>query len=181
VIEFQHSFINSKEQSSRESFYKNMLWVVDCSRLKRDYTRFQNGRNQFKNTCREGIFQVDFPDECFPTSWLDRDVPVVFDFSNTEQINEQLQFSPALYCLFPSRGHRFSIILELKKDNFIKYILQNKWHLIIDEQLKGMWAPKEVNHSIIEKAAPKLSNFTTYAKPHNWIYDRGAFKRHRRF
>jgi competence CoiA-like predicted nuclease len=31
VIEFQHSFINSKEQSSRESFYKNMIWVVECS------------------------------------------------------------------------------------------------------------------------------------------------------
>lgn len=33
VIEFQHSSISPNEQKSRESFYKNMIWVVDGTRL----------------------------------------------------------------------------------------------------------------------------------------------------
>src|SRR5581483_2362554 len=40
VIEFQHSFLKPEERTSRESFYKNMLWVVDGTRNKRDYERF---------------------------------------------------------------------------------------------------------------------------------------------
>src|SRR5687768_10707008 len=36
VIEFQHSAIHPTEIQGRETFYKNMLWVVDGTRLKRD-------------------------------------------------------------------------------------------------------------------------------------------------
>ncbi len=43
VIEFQHSSIKSDEIKSREAFYKNMVWVVDGTRLKKDYPRFLNG------------------------------------------------------------------------------------------------------------------------------------------
>jgi len=35
VIEFQHSRIDPKERVLREKFYKNMLWVVDGTRLKK--------------------------------------------------------------------------------------------------------------------------------------------------
>lgn len=31
VIEFQHSQISVDEMNERENFYKNMIWVVDCS------------------------------------------------------------------------------------------------------------------------------------------------------
>ncbi|MBC8883345.1 hypothetical protein H9X57_07610 [Flavobacterium piscinae] len=40
VIEFQHSHITPQERYLREKFYKNMVWVVDGTRLKRDYPRF---------------------------------------------------------------------------------------------------------------------------------------------
>lgn len=47
VIEFQHSHIDPQERSSREKFYKNMVWVVDGTRLKRDYSRFLKGTKIF--------------------------------------------------------------------------------------------------------------------------------------
>lgn len=34
VIEFQHSHMDPQERTSREKFYKNMVWVVDGTRLK---------------------------------------------------------------------------------------------------------------------------------------------------
>ena len=34
VIEFQHSHMDAQERTSREKFYKNMVWVVDGTRLK---------------------------------------------------------------------------------------------------------------------------------------------------
>ena len=43
IIEFQHSHLNSEERIKRERFYKNMVWVVDGTRLKRDYSRFEKG------------------------------------------------------------------------------------------------------------------------------------------
>ena len=36
TLEFQHSHLDPKERRAREDFYKNMLWVVDGSRLKGD-------------------------------------------------------------------------------------------------------------------------------------------------
>jgi competence protein CoiA len=44
VIEFQHSYIDPQERTSREQFYKNVVWVVDGTRLKRDYPRFLKGK-----------------------------------------------------------------------------------------------------------------------------------------
>lgn len=68
VIEFQHSNISPKERTSREKFYTNMVWVVDGTRLKRDYSRFVKGKNNcfentiFYETSNPKIFQVDFLD-----------------------------------------------------------------------------------------------------------------------
>src|SRR4051812_33935483 len=36
IVEFQHSHIEPSERIARERFYKNMVWVVDGTRLKRD-------------------------------------------------------------------------------------------------------------------------------------------------
>ncbi len=80
VIEFQHSHIDPEERTARENFYKNMVWVVDGTRLKRDYHRFLKGKKIFVNTKKQGYYFVDFPEECFPSAWLGSLVPVIFDF-----------------------------------------------------------------------------------------------------
>ena len=66
VIEFQHSHIQRAERISREQFYKNMIWVVDASRLKRDMLRF---RKEFKIKREKPVWKVsilyDFPQLAF--------------------------------------------------------------------------------------------------------------------
>lgn len=65
VIEFQHSRIDPQERISREKFYKNMVWVVDGTRLEKDYPRFLKAKNNFQETELPKVFRVDL-EECFP-------------------------------------------------------------------------------------------------------------------
>ncbi|MBK7289587.1 MAG: hypothetical protein IPI78_04680 [Chitinophagaceae bacterium] len=67
VIEFQHSPISSQERLSREKFYMTMFWVVDGSRLKKDYSRFL--KIQFRRIGPR-IFSIDAPEVCLPVAWL---------------------------------------------------------------------------------------------------------------
>ncbi|MCX2679377.1 hypothetical protein OOZ15_05425 [Galbibacter sp. EGI 63066] len=119
VIEFQHSAIKPEEQISRERFYKNMLWVVDGTRLKRDYPRFRKGIQNFKRTNQQGFFFVDFPDEVFPKNWIDSSVPVIFDFlglsaDTTDNIKN------TLWCLLPQRVATQAIVVGFRKKDFVQ-------------------------------------------------------------
>lgn len=108
VIEFQHSAIKPDEIKSREAFYKNMVWVVDGMRLKRDYPRFckgMDGREPFF----KGFFLSADPGECFPTSWLTSSVPVYFDFQRD-----------ALWVLFPA-VEGYAVIAGVPREQFIEF------------------------------------------------------------
>lgn len=118
VIEFQHSFIKPDELQSRENFYKNLIWVVDGTRLKRDYPRFLKGKDSFQKI-KEGIFRIDFPEDYFPSNWLESSVPVVFDFLGSDKINKPSEIGTALYCLFPVKIGKSVVIAEIKRNSFI--------------------------------------------------------------
>jgi competence CoiA-like predicted nuclease len=67
VIEFQHSPISKEEQQKREKFYKNMIWVVDCSNSKTAHKKFQK-KILSKNTI-EGTDFAYISRDCFPDAW----------------------------------------------------------------------------------------------------------------
>jgi len=118
IIEFQYSHINPEESNSRENFYKNMIWVVDGTRLKRDYPRFIEGFNSIRPTRKKGIYFIDFANECFPTKWLNNSVPVIFDFhDNVSSIELNNVYRKYLWCLLPNvKGERRLLIAFDPKD-----------------------------------------------------------------
>jgi len=122
VIEFQHSPIDPEERTSRENFYKNIIWVVDGTRLKRDYPRFLKVRNNLRPTNLNGHFVCDFPEKYFPSAWLDSKVPVVFDFLGTESIDDadEIKIRNDLYCLFPERYHGKAMMANYSRESFIE-------------------------------------------------------------
>ena len=121
VLEFQHSHIDPQERISREKFYKNMVWVVDGTRLKRDYTRFRKGCEGFMRTNQQGVFIADFPEEVFPANWIDSSVPVIFDFSGTALSGEpQDAVKNTLWCLLPENAGRKATIVGIGREDFIK-------------------------------------------------------------
>lgn len=132
VIEFQHSHINPDERISRENFYKNMIWVVDGTRLKRDFPRFLKGKlNEFENTIfydtdNPNIFKVDLIDWCLPLNWLKSSVPVIFDFLGNESFPSTDNLRNKLYCLFPQVG-KYARIAEISREAFIKSVTIGDW------------------------------------------------------
>lgn len=126
VIEFQHSHIEPNELTSRENFYKNMVWVVDGTRLKRDYQRFLKGEKHFKYI-KPRVFHIDNPDECFPSAWLRSSVPVIFDFRGNLSIDDTNNVGNILYCLFPTRLGGHAVLAEITRSAFINTVINGKW------------------------------------------------------
>jgi len=121
VIEFQHSAIKPEERISREKFYKNMLWIVDGTRLKNDYPRFRKGKESlfFTKTNNDNVFNVEFPDEVFPSNWLNSFVPVIFDFLGLST-DETDEIKNTLWCLVPKQEDGKTYVVSIKRDVFVK-------------------------------------------------------------
>ncbi|MBH5371012.1 competence protein CoiA family protein [Bradyrhizobium glycinis] len=60
VLEFQHSHLDEKERAAREQYYGNMIWIVDGTRLQRDYPRFLKGKDGFRSGGIPGHFLLPF-------------------------------------------------------------------------------------------------------------------------
>lgn len=120
VLEFQYSHINAKEQEDRERFYRRMVWVLNGVRRKTDYKRFYIGLEDFISTKQRGIFFVPFPEECFPLSWIDRSVPVFFDFEGALDSNPGIT-NNAVWGLLPGRQQGKAISLCVSKDQFVEF------------------------------------------------------------
>ena len=127
VIEFQHSHINPVERRQREDFYKNMIWVVDGTRLKRDIPRFIKAQKDFVHMDIPKIFGIEFADECFPKNWLGSSVPVIFDFTGMSAIENEKNNITQLYCIFPVKLGWLTIFAEISRNALVKSITDGVW------------------------------------------------------
>jgi hypothetical protein len=135
VIKFQHSHLDPLERAVRERFYGNMVWVVDGSRLQRDYPRFNRGKDSFRRTNIGGHFFLACPDECFPAMWLDSSVPVIFDFRSVDQVQVSDIFREALWCLLPGRVEGSAIVVGMSREQFVKMARSRRQLLPVQELL----------------------------------------------
>lgn len=119
VIEFQHSYIDPKEQWARERFYPNLVWVVDGTRLKRDLPRFLKGKQAAYPGHGPNYLATHFPDECFPSAWIRSSVPVVFDFTGVPAEGSADNADEKLWCLLPGRSDRRAIFGALSRREFL--------------------------------------------------------------
>lgn len=127
VIEFQHSHLNPQERATREKFYRNMVWIVDCTRLIYDYPRFVKGHSEMQATSKPDIFHVYDLEKCFPSAWLNSAVPVIFDFKGAGQPEDPLGLKEPLYCLFPIRVGTRATIARISRSAFIKAASNGQW------------------------------------------------------
>ncbi len=126
TIEFQHSHLNPVERLARELFYKNMVWVVDGARLKRDARRFAEGLRSSARLLANGMFATSFPEELFPLTWLNATVPVFFDFEHASGLDNETMFVKGpLWGLLPGRirdeaGRGQAIVIGVDRDFFVR-------------------------------------------------------------
>ncbi len=127
-VEVQHSHLDPEERRSREAFYKNMLWIVDGSRLERNRKKILEWRNamveivQYKK--RTNLFLTDKADELFPKDWLESPAPVCFDYMGPKA--DLLSTSQPLFLLYPGVVHHRRLIEPLERDGLLRSILSEK-------------------------------------------------------
>lgn len=154
VIEFQHSAIDLGEQVARENFYKNMVWVVDGTRLKKDYLRFLNGRNYGLDTDKKGVFFVGSPKDTFPSAWLESSVPVIFDFKGLETVEDQ-DIRNHLYCLLPLRIGKSATFVEIPRKAFIRSTIDGDWSGRVYNLIENLIQEKEKQEQKYYELIPK--------------------------
>lgn len=139
VIEFQHSHINPQERDAREHFYKNMVWVVDGTRLKRDYPRFSKWNSALRPIIMKNLFLIAHPEKCFPATWLGSSVPVYFDFLDVAPADSQDMIRNFLWCLLPRSAMGHALVTAVKRTDFAAlaskgpYIFGAPVHVFVSE------------------------------------------------
>lgn len=175
VIEFQHSHIDPQERTSREKFYKNMVWVVDGTRLKRDYPRFlkewnRDGISEVRQTDNVGIFEIWFPEFCFPENWLKSSVPVVFDFRGDGSLDDLNGLRNPLYCLFPQVG-RHARVAEISRKAFVTTTTNGEWTSRVQEFISNFRKQDEIERQKQQQTVSSTIGFRQFGSPLNrFIY-----------
>jgi len=117
VLEFQHSHLCPKERESRESFYQDMIWVVDGLRRKQDRVKF------FASLGVSGklrIFSVPSNKSALLRDWAASRVPVYFDFGDSEP-GDTLRFNtPTLWRLNPGSSNGRVYLSPVPKRFFLR-------------------------------------------------------------
>lgn len=177
VIEFQHSHIDPQEITSREAFYKNMVWIVDGTRLKRDYARFEkewknHGLSEVHETDKLGIFKIGFPEYCFPKNWLKRSVPVVFDFRGHSSLEDSGDLRNPLYCLFPTVGNHTRVAVIPRKA-FVTTTTSGEWASRVKEFMTNLRKYDEMQRLRQQQIVSSSVGFRQLGSPLNrFIYNR---------
>lgn len=142
VIEFQHSHISNDERISRENFYKDMAWVVDGTRLKRDFSRFMesfSNRDIWQKDKNSFLWIIQNVMDYLPQEWINSRCPVILDFKGSfdftidsifegyERNHYYIEFinklrREMLWCLLPIRWATFGVIVELRRDLFVNFV-----------------------------------------------------------
>jgi len=161
VIEFQHSAIKPDEVKSREEFYKNMVWVVDGTRLPMDYRRFCKGSSEFgsgegyanfRSPIWEGVFFTYFPEECFHKRWLTSSVPVYFDFQGIAPLDEPDEKRTPLWGLLPGNVGGWSVVVKIRRKDFIEHSLTTPHLLLAPEIHSHMEQERAKEQANLEQA-----------------------------
>ncbi len=165
VIKFQLSGIYQEEQIAQESFYKNMIWVVNGTQPK--YRRFLKRKNSFRETGSQGYYFVDFPALFFPSAWVESSVPVIFDFLGMESKSDQYDLRSFLFCLLPTQKGESAIVAVMSRS------------LFIDHTIKGLWFKKEEKPptQVHKSGNPKKSQ--SVRRNDQYVFEEGQWKKRR--
>jgi len=134
-----------------------VVWVVDSTRLQNDYKRFLNV-NDHSQFVRQGMFLVGFPDECFPSAWLNSSVPVVFDFQGNEPGDNEKNIAKPLYCLFPNRIGGRAVLAIISRSDFINAILNGDLLVWADRLMKDILQVKQEKEDQIARQQRQQAN-----------------------
>ncbi len=120
VLEFQHSYLNDEERSSRNDFYKKLIWVVDGVRRKTDEPQFKKMIDEKSTVTMKKplLCRVESDKKCkLLKEWHTGKSHVFFDFQKPE----------VLWFLFPSNPTGVAYLTPFSRAEFIDRHRNNKY------------------------------------------------------
>lgn len=131
TLEIQHSHLDPKERRARENFYKNMLWVVDGSRLKGNREKIVTWRNSLveisQGNRRTNLFLTNVAEEVFPSDWLESPVPICFDYMGPKA--DPTSAPKLLFLLYPGKVKGGRLVELLPRDELLRAIYSERVHM----------------------------------------------------
>lgn len=125
VLEFQYSLLRQDERQARESFYRNMVWVVCGSRRKFDKKRFFECFDAHR--ILQGQFAlVNWKGDGLLRDWGKSRVPVYFDFGDSEPDDPVRFETPILWRLNPAGSNGSAYLVPVSKARFVDAHLTGK-------------------------------------------------------
>jgi len=113
VIEFQHSSIDPEERRAREAFYRQLVWVVDGTRRKKDPEKFFKAWTEGASVADTSLVRVRRVrvDDCvLLREWSDSAAPVLLDFCDGQ----------GLVWLLPSLLPGFAYVAGILRGAFVE-------------------------------------------------------------
>jgi competence protein CoiA len=120
VLEFQHSHLHREERTSREIFFRRMVWVVDGLRRKRDRSQF------FASLAKPSIVRINPLIVSLPSDgcallrdWAPSRAPVFFDFGDSSEPGDTIRFNgPVLWRLLKRGFAGKALLMPVAKAAF---------------------------------------------------------------
>ena len=110
VIEFQHSSIPPEERRSRDAFYRQVVWVVDGTRRKRDAAQFARAWSDGTPVAKAFPVQRLYADDCaLLREWSGSLAPIFFDLGDGQ----------VLWWLLPGRLNGSAYVAQFPRNVFI--------------------------------------------------------------
>jgi competence protein CoiA len=163
-----------KERDAREKIYKNMVWVVNCSRLKNDHKRFNKNKNLLipkigqKYIC---IVEPHYIEKLFPSAWINCNTPILFDFDGKIE-DDQNNF---LYCLLPKNDWYYEVA-KITYKSFINSTTNGSWISRVENYIKINIESRKTHLRVNDKR-----NINLARRKSEWIIERGVWKKLKRF
>jgi|688.fasta_scaffold204294_1 competence protein CoiA len=131
VVEFQHSHVTREERDSRETFYEHIIWVVDGTRRKMDYRKFDSGRKSLTRTPMAKVYNVPYPEKILPNDWLDSKKIVILDFNGTSKQEHPSKQQLAMFWL--SKGESLMRCMQITKFDVISWVSSGELLAVLNE------------------------------------------------
>lgn len=127
-IEIQHSHLDPNERRAGETFYQNMLWVVDGSRLKGNREKILGWQEALVEISQGGqrtnLFLTGQANDLFPSDWLDSSAPICFDYRGP---NAETSSAPTmLFLLYPGKVQGGRLVESLTRDGLLRAIYSER-------------------------------------------------------
>lgn len=165
TLEFQHSLINPEERQSRNSFYRNLVWVVDGTRRKTDKKQFEEMLEESVRLKTEfPIVRTHFPDECRLLNEWHTNSLVFFDFGEVENTEQSI-----LWFLFPKTTSANAYLSPFLRTNFLEIFKNDDFgelfkNTILPIHTEIANGERRQQAATIQNRTNALSDFNRYMK-----------------